>query len=387
MTALWITAAPIRSCVRRFAQVALFGTATAGSGPTKNCTLIGRRNRAAAVAASVDRAARLRWRFQSASTPVSLATMLLCGAGWQPASRRAARNPIRAGNHRGGDVLGRIAFLLFLVAACSAAEQPVPGPQFEVASLKPSPPAAFGSPASRSSFDGGPGTSTPTRLTVRNFQLAFLIFRAYGIKAYQLSAPAWLQDLNFQTSAKFDIDATLAPGATQDQFFVMLQNLLVERFALKLRREQKEGPIYALALGKNGHKLKENVAPELTDPPQPASQPLGPDGFHVMPLGYTGMFLKPPVDRNLVFKFMRYSMPKFADFLSGVTGRPVADRTGLAGNYDFPLAYYLGSPTDADAGPDIYTAVQSQLGLRLVADKGIIETLIIDHADRTPSGN
>lgn len=167
---------------------------------------------------------------------------------------------------------------------------------------------------------------------------------------------------------------------------MMLQNLLVERFGLKLHRERKEVPTYALVVGKSGHKMKENHEPELADEPDVASQPRGADGFRVMPPGYTGMLMAVPnPGRNIAFKFLRYSLPKFADFLSGSVDRPVADRTGLKGNYDFTLE--LAAEAETEAWQILLRAIPSQLGLKLVPDTGMIEMLVIDYAERKPLAN
>jgi uncharacterized protein (TIGR03435 family) len=78
-----------------------------------------------------------------------------------------------------------------------------------------------------------------------------------------------------------------------------------------------------------------------------------------------------------------WTMTKLASYLSGVAGRPVVDRTGLAGTYGIELEF---STREGDDRPSIFTALQEQLGLRLDAGKAGIEMLVIDHIER-PSGN
>jgi uncharacterized protein (TIGR03435 family) len=279
----------------------------------------------------------------------------------------------------------RLATLL----VCLAAAQAAPDPQFEVASVKPSP---NGNGAPRPySIAGGPGTATPNRLTVRAEFLKPLILKAYDIKDYQLSAPAWLASPNYQSMEdRFDIDATMAPGTTQEQFLAMLRNLLSERFGLKVHCEQKEFSTYLLMLGKNGHKLKENLTPELSNRPSWESLPRGADGFRVMPPGYTGFGMQAS-QYSFHVKFTRNPLATLVDYLSGYLHTPVLDRTGLQGNYDFRVDHNFRkappeSPEESDA-PDLYTAVQSQLGLKLVPGKSTIEMLVIDHIDRVPSPN
>jgi uncharacterized protein (TIGR03435 family) len=272
---------------------------------------------------------------------------------------------------------------------CLAAAHAATDPQFEVASVKPSP-QANGLPHPPA-FTGGPGTATPNRFTVRDAHLKNLILKAYAIEDYQLSAPSWVANPNYLSmDGCFDIDATIPPGTTEAQFLVMLQNLLAERFGLKVHREQKELAVYFLSLGKNGHKLKENLTPELSDPPSWASLPKDADGFRVMPPGYTGFDMQPGV-HNWRVKFTRMRVANLVKYLSTFLGTPVQDRTGLQGNYDFRLDYNWrqvppGSPDEPDL-PDLRTAVESELGLKLVPGKCMIEMLVIDHIDRAPSPN
>jgi len=79
-------------------------------------------------------------------------------------------------------------------------------------------------------------------------------------------------------------------------------------------------------------------------------------------------------------------MSGVADFLAHLLGSPVQDQTGLTGKYDLRIEYVPPSP-DADPGPDIRDAIQQQLGLRLVSKKVPVETLVIDHAEKVPTGN
>ena len=130
------------------------------------------------------------------------------------------------------------------------AQTPVPL-QFEVASVRLSPAGTSG--AIR--MTGGPGTSDPGRVAITRASLESLILIAYDIQTFQVTGPDWLIG-NFGPSAvKVDVNATLPPGTTKEQFHLMLQNLLVERFTLVIRREKKEMPIYELVVAKNGPKF------------------------------------------------------------------------------------------------------------------------------------
>jgi uncharacterized protein (TIGR03435 family) len=146
-----------------------------------------------------------------------------------------------------------------------------------------------------------------------------------------------------------------------------LQTLLADRFQLRLRRETKELPVYALVAGKNGPKLREA------------------DEQGAMSLGRGRITAR------------KASMERLAENLGNQLGRTVVDRTGLEGNFAFelewtpdpgqPLDLLDPSPAPADpSGPSIFTALQEQLGLKLEPQKDPVEILIIDHVEK-PSEN
>jgi uncharacterized protein (TIGR03435 family) len=256
---------------------------------------------------------------------------------------------------------GTILATLMTMCVCQAQE-------FDVVSVKPTSPDTRGAPA----VSGGPGSSDPALVTMRNIDLFTLVTMAWGIKRYQVSAPEWM------SSARFDVTARLKPDATVDQYRAMIRSLLTERFGLTFHHEQKEIRIYDLVISKNGSKLKEvdadaAAAPDGLQPPPPRAGP--PPGYH----GPLNLALpKEPMD-------------KFAALLSGLLDQPVEDATGLKGVYDVKLHALVGSnPTDASAEnpmPSLFDAVQDQLGLRLAPRKDMIEVLVIDHAEKTPEEN
>jgi uncharacterized protein (TIGR03435 family) len=113
--------------------------------------------------------------------------------------------------------------------------------------------------------------------------MKYLLMAAYDVKVFQVAGPAWLD------TERFEIDATMAPGTTKEQFRVMLQNLLAERFKLVVHQETTELPMYALVVDKNGPKMKESAAAPAVksdDDPLPASMTMRPrigaDGFPVL---------------------------------------------------------------------------------------------------------
>jgi uncharacterized protein (TIGR03435 family) len=200
------------------------------------------------------------------------------------------------------------------------------------------------------------------------------------------------------TTPKFEV-ASIRPGnagdtggskSTYRQFLngetprlqLMLQALLVERFNLKVHPEYKQFPVYALVLGKNGSKLKKSGAVEMIQMP---------DGSSIEDRGVVFRPLPTNTERMVQLAVKNQSMQQVADTFAIFLGRPVLDRTGLRGEFDFTMEY----ETDPDAanlpgaevvGPALFTALQEQAGLRLESTKGTVEVLVIDHAEK-PSEN
>ena len=239
-------------------------------------------------------------------------------------------------------------------------------PRFEVASIGPAGPGT-------SRIHGGPGSSDPGLATFENVDLFSLTTMAYGISRYQLSAPDWL------STTRFNITARVPASATTNEYRLMLQGLLTERFKLALHHERKEMQIAELVVAKNGPKLKESApdpsapVPDGLQPPPPRAGP---------PPGYHGA-----VNLNLP----RESMERFAALLSGLYDQPVIDGTELTGLYDVTLRALVGSnPTTVDA-PNaplpLIDAVQEQLGLKLVSKKSSVDVLVVDHMEKTPTEN
>jgi uncharacterized protein (TIGR03435 family) len=235
--------------------------------------------------------------------------------------------------------------------------QPQKKPAFEVASVRP---AVYGSnPRSIQYSAGG-------RFTASNVPLRALIEEAYAIRDFQVSGgPDWVNRDQFDIAAKAEGDAGKA------QVRAMLQNLLTERFKLIFRRESKEVNVYTLTVAKTGSKLKEVKLDED-------------NATRGMRFGGLGRIAG-----------VMASMPQFVVMLSdirlngsAILDRPVLDRTGLTGVYDFRLEW-SGEEQSADrttstnpAGPSIFTAVQEQLGLKLESTKAPVEFFVIERAGK-----
>lgn len=314
----------------------------------------------------------------------------------------------------------RISHLLILSAAVLgfAQEKPAAAPgsklEFEVATVKPSEPIE------------GMGQKVMVRIGVRNdgamvtynrMTLKQLVQNAYAVKDYQVTGAPWMDQ------AQYDISAKMPDGANKDQAPEMLQTLLKERFKLEIHREKKDHPVYALVAVKGGPKLKvadpNNAFPALPGgapppPPPPAGGapanttvgvargPAPPEGAMMMRMGPNGGH----VDMRAI------TLQRLAEAVSRYVERPVIDETGIEGKYDFGLdvsAEEMGNmpgmknampmmaamnagrggddgPPKAPEGGSIFQSLQSY-GLKLEPKKAPIEVITIDSAEKTPIQN
>jgi uncharacterized protein (TIGR03435 family) len=278
--------------------------------------------------------------------------------------------------------------------------------QFEAVSLKPAEPFKRGT--NPFATHGGPGSDDPGRFTMARAALSALISRAYGLDPDQLKAPAWATD---PMNNGFAVAATMPASTTPEQYCGMLRNMLNERFHLAFHFEKQSRPGYELTVLPGGPKFKESVL----DPSAPGdrSYRVDAEGFPVIPPGQpTAMSMS--ISRTGLWKVsFRNNMALFARGLAmdinqsnGVTAGPgvpvprVVDRTGLAGTYDIRLEFAgqampsqtAGTagqaPDPVDAAPNIFTAVQQQLGLKLTKAADVqVDVMIIDRVDRAPTEN
>jgi len=237
------------------------------------------------------------------------------------------------------------------------------GPAFEVATIKPVEPDAK---AGRFIVMQG-----NNRFVAKHYTVKLMIAAAYDLNPKTvLGGPAWMD------SDPYDITA-LTPGTvrpTRDEQMAMLRGLLADRFKLTFHREPREYSIYLLEEAKGGEKLKPSAS-AADDPPA------------LISTVYPDHMLLPA--RNA-------TMAEFTSLLQrAVLDRPVVDKTGLAGRYDFDLTWAPdetqfggGVPVpsaDAPAAP-FFTAIEQQLGLKLEATRGPVNALIVDGVER-PSAN
>jgi uncharacterized protein (TIGR03435 family) len=236
-------------------------------------------------------------------------------------------------------------------------------PTFEVATIKLSNPNR---PGKLFSIRG-------TEVITINTTVSDLIVFAYGVHVRQVTgAPSWVE------TEKFDVTGKPEGGALPNlnQFRVMIQKLLADRFQLAFHHDKKELTVYALTVGKNGPKLTKSESTGT-----------------VPGLLFRGLGNLPA--RNA-------TMEEFAGVMqSAVLDRPVVDQTGLKGRFDFQLLWtpdetqfaplrgpgpLPAQPEAAETQPDLFTAIQQQLGLKLESTKALTDVLVIDKVER-PSEN
>jgi len=245
------------------------------------------------------------------------------------------------------------------VAVATAFAQDKPAAKaFEVVSIKPADPNNRGI-----GIEMTPGG----RFTASGITLQILLQQAYGIRNFQIvNAPGWSGSDRYVISAKAE-DGTRQP--TQKDIQQMMRGVLADRFGLTFHRETKDGSVYFLVLAKGGPKLKETEAAGRDQ----QQQRLGRGQINVQ--GGT--------------------MDALCNQLGNQLGRPVLDKTGLTGQYDFKLEWTPDAggqvairgtadeePPADPSGPTIFTALQEQLGLKLDSGKGPVEYFVIDKVEK-----
>lgn len=261
---------------------------------------------------------------------------------------------------------------------------------FEIASIK-----------QINSSDGPPVhfTRTGGLFSAAGYKLAFYIGFAYKLSPYEGGA-VFSQLPDWAKTAQYDVEARAAGNPSTDQYRLMMQSLLAERFKLRVHRETSQAPVYDLVLVKSG-KLGPNLRRYADDPPCPSTQVLStapivqgigelpPNCDVLVPMKSSGSGLLKAGARNL-------SMPMIADYLltlfnlSPYKGldRPVLDHTQLTGTFDFTIEWLqqnaapIAAPLAESSGPTIQQSLQNQLGLKLVSATAPVEKLIIDQIEQ-----
>ena len=230
--------------------------------------------------------------------------------------------------------------------------------EFEVASIRPN---NSGPPKNNiNPFVFIPGG----RFTATNVTLVDVIVPAYQTRRIQMQGgPAWIDSDRFDIAAKADMDQGRVEG---EQWPLMLQALLEDRFKLAVHKETKETQVYALAAGKTPPKLQPSKEGEQTK--------------------FT------PGERGQM-KFQKMPIVGLVNTLANILHTPVVDQTGITGFFDFtldPMQFMTPPSPDNPVRPDfselVLTAVQEQLGFKFEKKKAPLEFTIIDHAEK-PSEN
>lgn len=201
-----------------------------------------------------------------------------------------------------------------------------------------------------------------------NTTTADLITFAYGVQTRQVSGgPSWIENDRFDVTGRPQAEGV----PNREQFRELIKSLLADRFKLAVHTEKKDLPAYVLTVGNRGHKLTQNTS--------------NPNGLPVTVR--TGLGAISAVNAN---------MGHFAALLqaTSVLDRPVVDRTGLPGRFDFMLNWTpdqspsSAAPTtpDASAPPGFFTAIQEQLGLRIETQTATVDVIVIDRVEK-PSDN
>ncbi|HXA57477.1 MAG TPA: TIGR03435 family protein [Candidatus Acidoferrum sp.] len=283
---------------------------------------------------------------------------------------------------------------IFLAAAWAFAQSAPPKLEFEVASIRPTQDARPDSVTAGLKMDGSQAHFGS--LSIRN-----LITMAYKVQPNQITGPDWI------SSQRFDISAKLPDGSTTDQIPEMLQNLLAGRFALKIHRESKDFPAYALVVGKPPLKLKESAPDTSATDQSNGSVTVAVTGSAAgvsMNLGHGSS----ATFANNQFQFTRVSMDVMASQLSRYLDRPVVNMTDLKSQYDATFTvtqedYYIllvrsganagvTMPPQAmrllDAGPptSLFDAID-QIGLHLDSRKLPLDMIVVDSALQAPTDN
>jgi uncharacterized protein (TIGR03435 family) len=273
-------------------------------------------------------------------------------------------------------------------------------PKFEVASIRPSQPAGPERVGIGLHLDGA-------QVRIVALPMRDYVARAYRLKLYQVTGPEWL------SAERYDLSAKLPEGSTPEQIPEMLQSLLAERFQMKIHREKRDLPIYALTLGKPPLKLQESAAdPASTNPPRPGDVNVAIAGG-VNPSGAPAVSVNLGNGSSYTFANGKFELKKvttamLAQQLERYVDRPIIDTTGLKGNYDLAVTV---TPEDSqtmmiraavNAGvllpPQALQLLETgsiaslldglqQLGLKMEARKAPLDVVVVDQASKRPNDN
>jgi uncharacterized protein (TIGR03435 family) len=300
---------------------------------------------------------------------------------------------------RTGNTALLISLLGVLIAAAprlSLSQSAQEKPKFEVASIKPNL-----TPTGGTSIRGEP---SGTRITMTRVPVKMVMSFAYRVRDFQIvGGPDWINVDRYDIEAKLEDIGKPRPilppdPNVPDEMALCIQSLLEDRFQLKAHKESRDLPVYELTATKGGSKMTlaaDQSMPQLPkpgDPPPPRPEP------GARP-GRGGLFIQ-RTPAGFTLKATGVSLAQFISNISQLVGRPVVNKTELnSGLYDIdlewadngpsggpPLAPGTESAPSDTSGPSIFTALQEQLGLRLVSAKGPVDVVVIDSVQK-PTAN
>jgi uncharacterized protein (TIGR03435 family) len=274
--------------------------------------------------------------------------------------------------------------------------------------------AAFDAASIKRNTSGAPGSYVGRqpggRFRAANATLLELIEFAYDVESFRIAeAPPWVSSDRWDIVATLGAPSSPAPRGTPDDTILALRTLLTARFTLELKSEPRPTPIYALVMARADGRLGPALHPSAIDclalmaarnsrpaagaaavPPAPGTSPPAPGASR----GASG----PPCEvQGRVGSIQSNGAPlsALASMLARRVQRPVVDRTGLTGGWDFVLTYTPDAsqiapgavapgtplpPADPNA-PSLFTALQEQLGLKLDSDRAPMEVLVVEHVE------
>jgi uncharacterized protein (TIGR03435 family) len=241
-------------------------------------------------------------------------------------------------------------------------------PEFEVASIR------------QSQLSGLLINYTPTLnfapgATIRfaNLRLRDMIVLAYGVGLRQLGGPAWTTEADTNDTPRFDVMAKIPDGAKKEDIPAMMQNLLADRFKLKVHREPRTAQVYSLEVAKGGAKLTEAAKNEGGNPGCQRGFGNGPE-------------------LSIVAECRNVTMAQLAQQIQALApgyfpDGPVVDRTGLTGAYDLRIEWIrVQEASEGKSGSTMFGAVE-KFGLHLQKQKETVEMIIVDQCEPKPTEN
>lgn len=295
--------------------------------------------------------------------------------------------------------IAKITCTILLLALPALTQERELIPTFDAASIK------IVAEDGRGFMRGGPGTSDPGRVVWAGAEMRDLLTRAWGIDYDRLVGPDWIH-----RPTLYRLEATMPSDTTMARFQAMLQNLLIERFNLKVHHETRRYPGYKLVVAPGGPKLKPSVS--HASPPPLSVGPVDSQGCPIIRNGRHS-FAAQARSGAVCITYEDVSMTDFSqDFnLLGSARLPdgsighIVDETGLSEHYDFKLRFDNSTNTrppvigprvgeavtrdEVGSGlPGVFSALEKQLGLRLQKAAAIpMDTIVVDAGNPVPTEN